>query len=301
MRLRLRINDPALDRDPVTGEIKLLLWAIGETKRTILELRGEQGVAYIASKMGHRSFLHTSMDFKGLANLQAGGNAVVPFGYGDFVGARANVQTSITEQVEGTLVGSFKPVSASVDQMTADTPSGPRDCSCYFWNFVEEDSETPAGPGPYTFHLTGAGAGGGLGEILLSGVDAALPQETDLGLVDLLAELPAQLPVDEEVEVTVRSLVSNYGPASPMDARVTTAAWAAEGATVRTRSTSGLESIALGETREVEHTFTVACLEPGPHTFHFDAEVGPADAGDTDPNPANDRAERAVTVECVVT
>jgi uncharacterized repeat protein (TIGR01451 family) len=124
----------------------------------------------------------------------------------------------------------------------------------------------------------------------------------DLDIVSFEAvDPPAEILVGEEVQVTLRKVITNHGPSAPMDVRLTTDAQASPGATVMPPQLV-LEEDALGldELRQVEELFTISCQEASSHTFTFTNTIEPANAADTDPNPANNTREVVLDVLCVV-
>jgi uncharacterized repeat protein (TIGR01451 family) len=112
---------------------------------------------------------------------------------------------------------------------------------------------------------------------------------------------PTELLVGQSVDVTLRKVVSNAGPSSPMDAKLTLTASAAAGASVSPAlQTTNVLALATGAPRVVEETVTVSCLEASSHSFSFTNAIAPLRAGDTDPNAANDTAEAGFSLTCVV-
>jgi uncharacterized repeat protein (TIGR01451 family) len=124
----------------------------------------------------------------------------------------------------------------------------------------------------------------------------------DLEIVSFDAvDAPAEILVGDDAQITLHKVITNHGPSAPMDVRLTTTAQAAPGATVDPTNLV-LEEPALGldELRDVEEQFTVSCQQPSHHTFTFTNTIEPANAADTDPNPANNEREVVLDIECVV-
>ena len=134
---------------------------------------------------GTSAFVHLSKEFPSAAS--AGVQATVPripdvLPNGIGPGARATAAAAMTKAIQHTYVGTFAPLGqgtpfgAQANAMTVTEPSGfEKDCrtGCGFW-----EMKPPAAlrAGPYTFRITGAGAGlGPFGDVLLTGVDAHLP------------------------------------------------------------------------------------------------------------------------------
>jgi uncharacterized repeat protein (TIGR01451 family) len=132
--------------------------------------------------------------------------------------------------------------------------------------------------------------------------DTDVVAEADLAIVSFAALAPpAQLLIGDEVDVTLRKVITNLGPSAPMDVALEKTATASAGATVVPAAASDTETaVGLSEERVHDELFTISCQEPGPHTFTFENEIAPADPADTDPNPANNSAEEVFVVECVV-
>lgn len=124
----------------------------------------------------------------------------------------------------------------------------------------------------------------------------------DLGIDSFtVVDPPTELLVGQSIDVTLRKVVSNAGPSSPMDAKLTLTASAAAGASVSPAlQTTNVLALATGAPRVVEETVTVSCLEASSHSFSFTNAIAPLRAGDTDPNPANDTAEAGFSLICVV-
>lgn len=125
------------------------------------EVRAEEGVDLIGSKSGNETFLYQARDFEGLASVQGS----TPEG-----GARAQILTQKTIEVENRFVGWFDHTRASEGLMTADTPDGKEECPCRPWDELSIEGS----PGTYAFNLTGAGATNS-GQVFLGGADVALP------------------------------------------------------------------------------------------------------------------------------
>jgi uncharacterized repeat protein (TIGR01451 family) len=124
----------------------------------------------------------------------------------------------------------------------------------------------------------------------------------DLEIVSFAAvDPPAEILVGEDVEITLRKVISNRGPSAPMDVALTQTATAPADSTV-TPGVATSEELALGldELREVVETFTINCGGASHHTFTFTNEIQPLRPGDADPNQSNNLASVNLEVECVV-
>jgi hypothetical protein len=160
------MNDPSAGGEPAVGTFKLLLWVAGTATQADHSLRGGSGVRHLGTDSGRETFLHTSKDFDGAANVQGGGGAV---------GGRVNADTHKTRDALNTLIGYYRPSSGSVGDMSVDTPFGRVDCPCSFPGFLKESSGEPFRSGRYVFNLTGAGAHAtDPGDVILGGADARL-------------------------------------------------------------------------------------------------------------------------------
>jgi uncharacterized repeat protein (TIGR01451 family) len=124
----------------------------------------------------------------------------------------------------------------------------------------------------------------------------------DLGIDSFTAvDPPTELLVGETTTVTLRKVVSNAGPSSPMDAKLTLTASASPGASVTPAlAIINVPALAIGAPRIVEESVTIGCLEASQHTFTFTNVIAPLRAGDTDPNASNNTAETSFSVICVV-
>jgi uncharacterized repeat protein (TIGR01451 family) len=125
--------------------------------------------------------------------------------------------------------------------------------------------------------------------------------EADLEIVSFDAvDPPSEILVGDDVTITLQKVITNNGPSAPIDTELTLTASASPGAMVTpTNLLLSEPALELGELREVEEEFTVSCQEPSAHTFTFTNVIEPANAADTDPNPANNDAELTLEIECV--
>jgi hypothetical protein len=123
---------------------------------------------------------------------------------------------------------------------------------------------------------------------------------SDLVLVDVAPVVPApgRMLVGQTVNLNVRTIVSNNDPI-PTDGQVTRTASASSGATITPLTSATLENnIRLSENREILTSYAVSCTTPGLKTFTVGAEIQPARAGDTDPNPSNNTDTLSFNVDC---
>lgn len=124
----------------------------------------------------------------------------------------------------------------------------------------------------------------------------------DLEVVSFEAvDPPAEILVGEDVDITLRKVITNHGPSAPMDVELTTTATASPGASVVPPNLVLQEpALGLDELREVGETFTVSCQEASNHTFTFVNEIAPANPEDTDPDVSNNTAMVSLDILCVV-
>ena len=115
-----------------------------------------------------------------------------------------------------------------------------------------------------------------------------------------VAGVPTEALIGEDIPVTVASLVRNLGPSSPMDADLATTATPSAGASATAASLdTPVTALTVGTDQLVEQAFTIRCEAPGQQEVVFDVAIAPANAADTDPNPANDTGQVTATLECV--
>ncbi len=126
--------------------------------------------------------------------------------------------------------------------------------------------------------------------------------QADLAIVSFEAvNPPAQILVGEDLDITLRKIITNHGPSAPMDVLLTRTASAPPDARVTPAFAQSTEAaLGLEEQRTVDEVFTVHCDGYSRHTFRFENQVQPKNFADMDPNPANNHAAIALTVECVI-
>jgi hypothetical protein len=103
------------------------------------------------------------------------------------------------------------------------------------------------------------------------------------------------------VDLTLRKVITNHGPSSPVNVTVLRTATAPPGSTVAPSSSSVTAlAVAKDELRTIDETFTITCGTAGAQTFSFANAIQLANAADTDPDLTNNAATVPVTVGCVV-
>lgn len=299
-RLALTLN-PEDSSGGLRGTFKVLMWFAGAAERIAYAVRGESGAAYHGSKSGHDTFVFSSRDFNGAATASVGS--------GGLAGIRANLATVRAVDIDDTLVGQFVGGGLSGNLMSVVGPRGTQDCppsliglgGCLFWAVAGGDRHgEPLTPGTYTFNLTGLGAGGGNGEVVLAGADARIPVEADLELSAIdLSGLSPDLKVGEQLQVSVVGSAVNHGPWGRMDVSVDVVVPSTAGLTVTTEeATPSSARLGLGEEQALRATLTITCDKPGNHNLVVEGRIRPAESVDIDSNAANDAAAVSSSVRC---
>ena len=118
----------------------------------------------------------------------------------------------------------------------------------------------------------------------------AVPLEADLAIIEkAFDDPPAEINVSDQVPVTVRTVVTNNGPAPVVDAFLLVTAQAQAGCDVTPVGPTRIDIPGLeqGEQREILENFTIHCSEPSLHSFWFDNELHVDVVGVTDPDLGN--------------
>jgi photosystem II stability/assembly factor-like uncharacterized protein len=125
--------------------------------------------------------------------------------------------------------------------------------------------------------------------------------EADAAIVSFGAVTPpSSVVVGQPVELTLRKVVTNHGPSTPVNITVTRTATAPSGSSVTPEAMSATAiAVAKDELRTIDETFTITCGAPGPQTFSFANQIHPASPAYVDPDATNNSAAAPVTVECV--
>lgn len=132
--------------------------------------------------------------------------------------------------------------------------------------------------------------------------DTLVAASADLEIVSFAAvDAPAAILLGDDVDVTLRKVITNNGPSAPMDVSLTRTASAGPGAAVAPAlDVASSLALALDEERIVDETFTISCALPGMYTFVFNNSIAPLDGQDSDPDTDNNDAEVSFSVTCVV-
>ena len=123
----------------------------------------------------------------------------------------------------------------------------------------------------------------------------------DLSILSFEAvDPPVEVLLGEELDITLRRVITNNGPSAPMDTDVTVTAAAPAGSSVSPPVSSfGELALGLGEQREMLETFRIGCGQLGLQAFTFTNEVQPAQPVDTDPDQSNNLASLSLNIECI--
>jgi uncharacterized repeat protein (TIGR01451 family) len=113
--------------------------------------------------------------------------------------------------------------------------------------------------------------------------------------------VPAEMIVGTPAQFTLRRVIDNNGPSTPINATISTTGSGSLGGAVDPAVVTKAEPAMVKDTpRTVEEKVTVTCASAGAHTFTLVAGITPASATDVDPNPANNQKSVSVTIDCVV-
>jgi len=114
-------------------------------------------------------------------------------------------------------------------------------------------------------------------------------------------DAPSEMLVNQDVDITMRKVVTNLGPSAPMDIKLDKTATAPPDSTVTPTSASeNALGVKLNEQRVVDEVFTVHCNGASAHTFTFTNDISPLRPDDTEPNLTNNHADGKLEVTCVV-
>jgi uncharacterized repeat protein (TIGR01451 family) len=134
------------------------------------------------------------------------------------------------------------------------------------------------------------------------GEDTLVKAKADVGIVSFDAVAPPpEVIIGEPVDLTLRKVITDHGPSSPVDVSVSRTATPPAGSSVSPAASSETAvAVAKDELRTIDETFTITCGAPGAQTFSFANALGLVDSNDVDPDLTNNTASATVTVECVV-
>ena len=108
---------------------------------------------------------------------------------------------------------------------------------------------------------------------------------------------PTEIPVSQDVDVTLRKTLHNNGPSGPVDVDISTAAFAPADCTA-TPSPANPASTSLPVSTDVviDEVWTIQCSNPSANLFRFDNSITISTFYVSDPNPTNNTASTSLTV-----
>ena len=114
---------------------------------------------------------------------------------------------------------------------------------------------------------------------------------------------PAEIDVSDEVNITVREVVHNFGDPNydePSEFDVTFNAAAPDGCEIVGEDEKVVRvTLRVSEDTNVDASFTIHCSEPSLHTFEFDNVITPVDPHVEDPEPGNNTGATSLTVAAI--
>lgn len=155
---------------------KMLVWGAGrQVASWQTGVRGD-GIEILGVEKGSSAWVSMAKEFDAPVNVDAHVLA----------GGRATVLGERVVEVKDSLVGWYNQMSMTVSHtppwtpnghlLTATTPQGDQICNPFGCAFNAMTGPSRAGPGSYTFKVSGAGAGlAGSDDVMLNIVDARLP------------------------------------------------------------------------------------------------------------------------------
>jgi hypothetical protein len=130
-------------------------------------------------------------------------------------------------------------------------------------------------------------------ELTVAAVAEADVKITSVGFVNP----PDNLPLGENVDVTLRKHVHNNGPWTPVDIAINATAAAPTGCTVVPKSVpSSISAVPVSIDQVVDEVWTLQCTQAGFKTFVFDNSLGVATPHVSDPNPSNNSSHKLLSV-----
>ncbi|MBC8249701.1 MAG: hypothetical protein H8E90_08485, partial [Anaerolineales bacterium] len=165
------------------------------------------------------------------------------------------------------------------------------------WHTFEFDNEiTPVDP-----HVIDPNSDNNTGATSLR--VAAIAQADGAVLSMKVVDPPAEIDVSDEVRITVREVVHNFGDpnySEPSEFDVTFNAKAPDGCEIVGETQKVVRrELSVSVDTNVDTTFTIHCSEPSEHTFTFDNKITPVDPHVVDPNPRNNTGATGLTVAAI--
>jgi hypothetical protein len=132
----------------------------------------------------------------------------------------------------------------------------------------------------------------GVGDREYGGNDVGnVENRTDVAKLDMrVVDPPQEFMVEVPTALTVRSVITNRGPAGPIDVRETLTSTGPSDCTITPAEQTLILTLGKGETRTVDSTVTVRCSQPSFHPFRFVNALTVATPGVTDTDPSNNGA-----------
>jgi hypothetical protein len=120
--------------------------------------------------------------------------------------------------------------------------------------------------------------------------------QADLNMLEQYVEdPPAEVPVGQDVPITVVTVIQNGGPFGPVDAVAETIVTFPNECQARDH-TERIRDLPVGVSSTVKAPVTIRCDEPGQHTFSFDNTIRVNQQHVRDPNAENDTVHTELTV-----
>jgi uncharacterized repeat protein (TIGR01451 family) len=132
--------------------------------------------------------------------------------------------------------------------------------------------------------------------------DTQVLAEADLEIVSFEAvNPPAEILVGEDVQITLRKVITNNGPSAPMDTLLQLNALPPlDGEATPMLAFINQLALGLNEMRVVDEVFTIRCNGASHHIFTFTNYISPLSPFDSDPDLTNNSAMVQLDIECVV-
>jgi hypothetical protein len=125
----------------------------------------------------------------------------------------------------------------------------------------------------------------------------------DLAILSVAAvQVPPLFVIGEPGVVSVRTVMTNNGPDTPIDTELSTIVVAADSGVSVTPAAVTQDELALelNEQRQLDHSYSIECLEPGNHAITFTSRVAPLPANVVDIDDSNNEGVTELTVDCAI-
>jgi len=111
---------------------------------------------------------------------------------------------------------------------------------------------------------------------------------------------PTEIPVSQNVDITLRKTLHNNGPSGPVEVTISTAASAPANCTA-TSSPANPTSANLPVSTDViiDEVWTINCSNPSASQFSFNNSIALTPSPVTDPDPSNNAAFSSLTVNVI--